>query len=70
MPVDLNAFPLPPPGAKLRVPPKSELSFEEKYDQIRRQLKDNGGSESTMSVQMKAQLRADHADSLRLRTAD
>lgn len=70
MPVDLNDFPLPPPGAKLRVPPSRPVTYEEAYQQVRRQLKDDGSNESSMSVQMKAQVRSTHADSLKLRTAD
>lgn len=46
---------LPPPGVPLRLPPQTgrKLSYEEKYAQIRRHLKDDG-AQAAMSVQMKS----------------
>jgi hypothetical protein len=65
---DLSNIQLPPPGAKLRLPPPNEreLSYEEKYQQVRRHLRDD--EEGGMSVQMKAQLHAAHNQPARLRT--
>jgi hypothetical protein len=59
---------LPPPGAKLRLPPKNrrELSYEEKYQQLRRHLCDDEGG--AMSVQMKAQINGSHAHPARVCT--
>lgn len=56
MSIDPSQIQLPPPGAKLRLPPKNrrELSYEEKYQQVRRHLRDDKDGE--MSVQMKAQV--------------
>ncbi|HBJ82348.1 MAG TPA: hypothetical protein DDZ88_00405 [Verrucomicrobiales bacterium] len=61
MSFDPAAIQLPPPGLKTRMPPKNrrELSYEEKYQQVRRHLKDDEGE--TMSVQMKAQINGCHA---------
>ena len=62
MPADLASIQLPPPGVQLRLPPKNlrELSYEEAYQQLRRNLKDDE-AEATMSVQMKTQVRVEHA---------
>jgi len=61
---------LPPPGCKTRIPPKNrrELSYEEKYQQVRRHLKDDEEA-GTMSVQMKAQINGSHAHTARVCTA-
>ena len=50
MPADLSTIQLPPHGAKLRLPPPNdrELSYEEKYQQVRRHLRDD--DEGGMSV--------------------
>jgi hypothetical protein len=70
MPIDLSQIQLPPPGAKLRIPPPSPkpLSFEEAYAQVRRHLKDDG-NQATMSVQMKSQVLAVHAEPIRVGTS-
>lgn len=66
MALDLQSIQLPPPGARLRLPPKTgrKLSYEEAYQQVRRQLQDTG-SQAAMSVQMNSQVRAAHAQPLR-----
>jgi len=71
MPVDVASIELPPPGVKLRLPPKNirELGYEEKYQQVRRHLKDDG-AEATMSVQMKSQVSIAHAEPVRVREVD
>ncbi len=58
MPLDTTSIQLPPPGAKLRLPPKNARvkTYEEVYQQVRRHLRDDEGGE--MSVQMKAQINA------------
>ena len=65
---DISSTPLPPKGAKLRLPPKSSLTYHEKHAQIRRHLKDDG-AKATMSVQMKSQVRSVHAEQARVGTA-
>ena len=50
---------MPPPNRR-------ELSYEEKYQQVRRHLKDDEGG--AMSVQMKAQTSGSHAHATRVRT--
>ena len=67
MSVDLSKIQLPPPGVKLRIPPPSgkKLGYEEVYAQVRRHLKDDG-NQAAMSVQMKSQVRAVHAEQIRV----
>jgi hypothetical protein len=69
MSFDPSTVQLPPLGCELRVPPpnKRELSYEEKYQQVRRHLKDDEAG--TMSVQMKAQINGNHANATRVCTA-
>jgi hypothetical protein len=71
MPLDVASIQLPPPDVTLRLPPKNlrELSYEEKYQQLRRHLKDDV-AEATMSVQMKFQVRASHAEPARVGEID
>lgn len=61
---------LPPPGVPLRLPPQTgrRLSYEEKHAQIRRHLKDDG-AQAAMSVQMKSQVQAVHAEPIRVGTS-
>lgn len=68
MTIDPSQIQLPPPGAKLRLPPPNqrEMSYEEVYQQIRRHLRDDEGG--PMSVQMKAQVHERHAEPARLCT--
>jgi hypothetical protein len=68
MSFDPSQIQLPPPGAKLRMPPKNrrELSYEEVYQQVRRHLRDD--EDGAMSVQMKSQVEARHAQPERIRT--
>ena len=70
MSFDPSKVQLPPPGVELRLPPPNlrELSAEEKYQQVRRQLKDDESSADAMSVQMKTQVRQAraHASSVRV----
>jgi len=68
MTFDPSQIQLPPPGAKLRLPPKNrqEMSYEQVYQQVRRHLRDDEGGE--MSVQMKAQISQNHAQPARLCT--
>lgn len=70
MPFDSVIIQLPPPGVETRMPPKNrrELSYEEKYQQVRRHLKD--GDAGTMSVQMTAQINGINAHTARACTAD
>ena len=56
MPRDLDSTQLPPAGVKLRLPPKSSLTYEQKYAQVRRHLKDDG-KQAVMSVQMQSQVK-------------
>jgi hypothetical protein len=58
---------LPPPGVQLRLPPQTgrKLSYEEAYAQVRRHLKDDG-AQAAMSVQMKSQVQAVHAEPIRV----
>lgn len=69
MSFDPAAIQLPPPGVETRMPPKNrrELSYEEKYQQVRLHLKD--GDAGTMSVQMIAQINGSHAHTARVCTA-
>lgn len=60
---------LPPPGVKLRLPPKSNTTYEEAYAQVRRHLKDDG-QQAAMSVQMQSQVRAIHAEPIRTGESD
>lgn len=71
MPLDVKSIELPPPGVRLRLPPKNlrELGYEEKYQQVRRHLKDDG-PEAAMSVQMKSQVRIINVEPLRVREGD
>lgn len=66
MSFDPSSIQLPPPGAKLRLPPpnRRELSYEEKYQQVRRHLRDD--EDGAMSVQMKAQVHAHETQPARL----
>jgi hypothetical protein len=66
MSFDPSTIQLPPPGAKLRLPPpnRRELSYEEKYLQVRRHLRDD--EDGAMSVQMKAQVHAHETQPARL----
>jgi hypothetical protein len=70
MSVDVSSIQLPPPGVQLRLPPQTgrKLSYEEAYAQVRRHLKDDGG-QATMSVQMKSQVQAIHAEPIRVGTS-
>jgi hypothetical protein len=70
MSIDLSQVQLPPPGANLRIPPPSPkpLSYEEAYAQVRRHLKDDG-NHAMMSVQMKSQVQAIHAEPIRVGTS-
>lgn len=67
---DDTSIQLPPPGVQLRLPPQSgrKMGYEEKYAQIRRHLKDDGGS-AKMSIQMKSQVQAIHAEPIRIGTS-
>ena len=69
--LDVASIELPPPGVELRLPPKNlrELGYEEKYQQLRRHLKDDG-SGAAMSVQMKYQVSAVHAEPVRVCEVD
>jgi hypothetical protein len=69
MPYDISSIQLPPPGAKLRLPPTSSTTYEEAYAQVRRHLKDDG-KQATMSVQMKSQVQAIHAEPVRVGASD
>ena len=66
MSFDPAAIQLPPLGVETRMPPQNrrELSYEEKYQQVRLHLKD--GDAGTMSVQMKAQINGSHAHTARV----
>ncbi|MBE7498283.1 MAG: hypothetical protein HS117_25375 [Verrucomicrobiaceae bacterium] len=66
MSFDPSSIQLPPPGAKLRLPPpnRRELSYEEKYQQVRQHLRDD--EDGAMSVQMKAQVHAHETQPARL----
>ncbi len=71
MSFDPSKIQLPPPDAELRLPPPNvrELSAEEKYQQVRRHLKDDESSADKMSVQMKTQVRLTHAHTSTVRAA-